>query len=98
MLNNAASYFGIADAAHGGRGSSGLGKTHSRIGLLEMVQVKYVDVDRLPRWPKPRWYGYSAELSAAAGSFIARMSAPTWIERWRNVRGAPGTVFRRGRV
>ncbi len=98
MVNDVASYFGIAEAPHGGRGSSGWGKTHSRIGLLEMVQVKYVDVDRLPRWPKPWWYGYSAELSAAADSFIAWMYAPTWIERWRNVRGALGTVFRRGRV
>ena len=98
MVNDVASYFGIAEAPHGGRGWSGWGKTHSRIGLLEMVQVKYVDVDRLPRWPKPWWYGYSAELSAAADSFIAWMYAPTWLERWRNVRGALGTVFRGGRL
>ncbi|MGO9642312.1 MAG: hypothetical protein ACLP1Y_13535 [Candidatus Acidiferrales bacterium] len=60
---------------------SGWGRTHSRLGLLEMVQVKYVDVDGLPRWPKPWWYGYSAELNAAADSFIAWMYAPWRTER-----------------
>jgi len=98
MVNDVGSYFGIAEAPHGGRGTSGWGRTHSRLGLREMVQVKYVDVDRLPRWPKPWWFGYSANLSAAADSFIAWMYAPRWFERWRNVRGALGMVFRRGRV
>ena len=98
MVNDVASYFAIAEAPHGGRGGSGWGRTHSRLGLREMVQVKYVDVDRLPRWPKPWWFGYSAELSAAADGFIAWMYAPRWYERWRNARGALGLVFRRGRV
>lgn len=74
------------------------GERHLRIGLLEMIRVRCVDVDRLPCWPKPWWYGYSAELSAAADGFIAWMYAPTRIESWRNVRGALGTVSRRGRV
>jgi len=98
MVNDVASYFGIAEAPHGGRGASGWGHTHSRLGLREMVQVKYMDVDRLPRWPKPWWFGYSGELSAAADSFIAWMYAPRWVERLRNLRGALGMVFRRGRV
>jgi succinate-semialdehyde dehydrogenase/glutarate-semialdehyde dehydrogenase len=98
MVNDVGSYFGIAEAPHGGRGASGWGRTHSRLGLREMVQVKYVDVDGLPRWPKPWWFGYSAKLSAAMDGFIAWMYAPRWFERWRNVRRALGMVFRRGRV
>jgi acyl-CoA reductase-like NAD-dependent aldehyde dehydrogenase len=98
MVNDVGSYFGIAEAPHGGRGASGWGRTHSRLGLREMVHVKYVDVDRLPRWPKPWWFGYSEKLSAAADGFIAWMYAPQWYERWRNLRGALGMVFRRGRV
>ena len=47
MINDVGSYYGIAEAPHGGRGASGWGRTHSRIGLMEMVQVKYVDVDWL---------------------------------------------------
>ena len=48
MINDVASYYGIAEAPHGGRGASGWGRTHSRFGFMEMVHVKYVDVDRLP--------------------------------------------------
>src|SRR6266702_8745453 len=48
MVNDAISYFGIAEAPHGGCGASGWGRTHGKAGLLEMVQLKYIDVDRLP--------------------------------------------------
>src|SRR3989475_10883283 len=34
MVNDVASYFGISEAPHGGRGLSGWGQTHSRLGLL----------------------------------------------------------------
>jgi succinate-semialdehyde dehydrogenase/glutarate-semialdehyde dehydrogenase len=98
MINDVASYFGIAEAPHGGRGASGWGRTHSKFGLLEMVQVKYVDVDRLPGWPKPWWYGYSEELGEAADRFLQFLFAPRWRQRWRNARGALKTVLRGDRV
>jgi succinate-semialdehyde dehydrogenase/glutarate-semialdehyde dehydrogenase len=50
MINDVASYYGISEAPHGGRGASGWGRTHSRFGLLEMVHAKYVDVDRRLGW------------------------------------------------
>src|SRR5213082_1472885 len=53
MVNDAISYFGIAEAPHGGCGASGWGRTHGKAGLLEMVQMKYIDVDGLPRRAKP---------------------------------------------
>ncbi len=98
MVNDVASYFGIAEAPHGGRGASGWGRTHSRLGLLEMVQVKYVDVDRLPRWPKSWWYGYNEELGTAADRFLEFMFAPEWRHRWRSARGALRAVFRGHRI
>ena len=52
MINDVASYYGISEAPHGGRGASGWGRTHSRFGFLEMVHVKYIDIDRLPRIAK----------------------------------------------
>ena len=78
MINDVASYYGITEAPHGGPGASGWGHTHSRLGLLEMVQVKYVDVDRLPRIPKSWWFGYTKELAAAAGHFVEALFAPSW--------------------
>ncbi|MGB6979534.1 MAG: aldehyde dehydrogenase family protein, partial [Candidatus Acidiferrales bacterium] len=61
MINDVASYYGICEAPHGGLGASGWGRTHGRLGLLEMVHAKYVDIDRLPRTPKPWWFGYSQD-------------------------------------
>jgi acyl-CoA reductase-like NAD-dependent aldehyde dehydrogenase len=98
MVNDVASYYGISEAPHGGRGASGWGRTHSRLGLLEMVQVKYVDVDRLARQPKSWWYGYDAELAATADAVLDFLFAPSRLARWRSARGALGALFRRQRI
>lgn len=98
MINDVASYYGIAEAPHGGRGASGWGRTHSRFGFLEMVHVKYVDIDRLPRIAKSWWYGYSAELAASADRFVEVLFAPNWKRRMAALRGSRGLVFRRDRI
>ncbi len=101
MVNDVASYYGICEAPHGGPGASGWGRTHSRLGLLEMVQVKYIDVDRLPRIAKSWWFGYTAELAAAAGSFVESLFAPSWTKRFSALtkkHGARGVIFRRNRI
>jgi succinate-semialdehyde dehydrogenase/glutarate-semialdehyde dehydrogenase len=101
MINDVSSYYGIAEAPHGGPGASGWGHTHSRLGLLEMVQVRYVDVDRLPRVPKSWWFGYTEELAVAADSFVESLFASNWRRRLAAAtgkRGARGVIFRRDRV
>ena len=101
MINDVASYYGISEAPHGGSGFSGWGRTHSRLGLLEMVQVKYVDADRLPLYAKPWWYGYSEGFAAAAGSVVELMFAPSWKRRLQAMlgkRGARGLISRRRRI
>jgi acyl-CoA reductase-like NAD-dependent aldehyde dehydrogenase len=101
MVNDVASYYGICEAPHGGPGASGWGRTHSRLGLLEMVQVKYIDVDRLPRIAKSWWYGYTEELTVAAGRFVEALFAPTWKQRLGAMArkgGARGVVFRHNRI
>jgi succinate-semialdehyde dehydrogenase/glutarate-semialdehyde dehydrogenase len=70
MVNDAISCFGITEAPHGGVKASGIGRTHGRYGLEEMVRMKYLDVDLLPRAKKPWWYGYGAGLGEAAGSLL----------------------------
>jgi acyl-CoA reductase-like NAD-dependent aldehyde dehydrogenase len=101
MINDVASYYGIAEAPHGGRGDSGWGRSHSRLGLLEMVQVKYVDRDRLPRTPKSWWFGYTAELASSANAFVESLFAPTWSQRLAAIMrkdGARGVISRRSRI
>jgi succinate-semialdehyde dehydrogenase/glutarate-semialdehyde dehydrogenase len=100
MINDALSYFGICEAPHGGRGASGWGRTHARLGLLELVQVKYVDEDRMASvfGGKPWWYGYSQQLAVATDRFLESLFAPDWRRRLGSVGGALGTVFRSKRI
>jgi succinate-semialdehyde dehydrogenase/glutarate-semialdehyde dehydrogenase len=48
MVNDVVSCFGISEAPHGGVKASGIGRSHGRFGLEEMVRIKYLDSDRLP--------------------------------------------------
>jgi acyl-CoA reductase-like NAD-dependent aldehyde dehydrogenase len=98
MINDVASYYGISEAPHGGRGASGWGRTHSRFGFLEMVHVKYIDRDRLPRIAKSWWYGYSSELAAVADRFVEALFAPSWRRRMAALGGSRRVVFRRDRI
>ena len=70
MVNDSVSCFGISEAPHGGVKASGIGRTHGRFGLEEMVWTKYLDADLLPSVKKPWWYGYGAGLGAAAGGLL----------------------------
>ena len=64
MLNDALSCYGISEAPHGGVKASGIGRTHGRFGLDEMVRLKYVASDRLPRMKKLWWYRYGENFAA----------------------------------
>ena len=94
MVNDAISYFAIAEAPHGGCGLSGWGRTHGKAGLHEMVQPKYVDVDRLPGFEKPWWYRYGSGLERAADSFLQFEFAPGLGRKLRNSGAALRTFFR----
>jgi len=94
MVNDAISYFGIAEAPHGGCGMSGWGRTHGKAGLLEMVQMKYIDVDGLPRRAKPWWYRYGADLEHAADAFLQFEFSGGIGAKLRNARGAMKMFFR----
>jgi len=63
MVNDAVSCFGISEAPHGGFKSSGIGRTHGRFGLEEMVRIKYVASDLLPKMKKAWWYPYGTKFA-----------------------------------
>jgi acyl-CoA reductase-like NAD-dependent aldehyde dehydrogenase len=93
MVNDAISYFAIAEAPHGGCNASGWGRTHGRSGFLEMVQPKYVDVDGLPGKEKPWWYQYNEALGAAADDFL-NFEFGDIGAKLKYARGALKTFFR----
>jgi acyl-CoA reductase-like NAD-dependent aldehyde dehydrogenase len=70
MVNDVISCHGISEAPHGGAKSSGLSRTHGRFGLEEMVRIKYLDSDRLPRIKKVWWYSYGGAFTKQVEAFI----------------------------
>ena len=85
MINDCISYFGICEAPHGGVKASGIGRSHSQLGLLEMVRVKYIDVDLLPRLPKLWWFGYDARAIRLMKGFANFLFARGAVRRARGL-------------
>jgi succinate-semialdehyde dehydrogenase/glutarate-semialdehyde dehydrogenase len=83
MVNDVLACFGISEAPHGGVKASGIGRTHGRFGLEEMVWPKYVDSDRLPRMKKLWWYGYGPTFSDQMSGFVELLFANGLIKRLR---------------
>jgi acyl-CoA reductase-like NAD-dependent aldehyde dehydrogenase len=81
MVNDVVSCFGISEAPHGGLKSSGIGRTHGRFGLEEMVRIKYVDHDRIPGMKKVWWYSYGEGLTRQMEGFLDLQFARS--AKWR---------------
>ena len=81
MVNDCISYFGVCEAPHGGIKASGIGRSRSRLGLHEMVRVKYVDVDLVPQLPKLWWFKYGAKAKKMMDGFLEFLFAPTVTRR-----------------
>ena len=70
MVNDAVSCYGISEAPHGGIKSSGIGRTHGKLGLDEMVRTKYLDVELMAGTRRPWWYSYGSPMVIAAEAFL----------------------------
>jgi succinate-semialdehyde dehydrogenase/glutarate-semialdehyde dehydrogenase len=83
MVNDVISCFGISEAPHGGFKASGIGRSHGQFGLEEMVRVKYLDTDRLPRMKRLWWYGYGEKLTRQMEAFVDLQFAHRTADRLR---------------
>jgi hypothetical protein len=61
---------------------------------MEMVQTKYIDVDRMPRREKPWWFRYGKDVGSAADAFLQFEYAVKFKTRLSNARAALKTIFR----
>jgi len=95
MVNDVVSCFSISEAPHGGVKSSGLGRTHGRWGLDEMVRVKYLDSDLVPRMKKIWWFGYGGEFTGEMQSFLDLIFARPLREKLRAAVRSAGALWRR---
>jgi acyl-CoA reductase-like NAD-dependent aldehyde dehydrogenase len=82
-INDCVSSFGEPTAPWGGVKHSGIGRTHGRAGLREMVQVKYVSRDssrRADLW----WFPYDREMAQVASAANRALHAPSFFTRLKN--------------
>ena len=93
--NDHAYSYGAAQASWGGRGASGFGRTHSKHGLYDVVDVKFVDRDR-GRIPVPWWYPYGAGTADAFRGALEALYGRRLRGAWRE-RGALLALGRRYR-
>jgi acyl-CoA reductase-like NAD-dependent aldehyde dehydrogenase len=98
MVNDVVACFGISEAPHGGVKASGVGRTHGRFGLEEMVRIKYVDSDRLPGIKKVWWYGYGEGFTRQMEGFVDLMFARKLRHRLRGALRSAGSYVRKGRL
>jgi len=92
MVNDVVSCFGISEAPHGGVKASGVGRTHGRFGLEEMVRVKYLDMDRMPGMKKVWWHGYGESFRRQMEGFLDMQFARGMGTRVRGALRAAGIV------
>jgi acyl-CoA reductase-like NAD-dependent aldehyde dehydrogenase len=98
MVNDAVSSFGISEAPHGGVKASGVGRTHGRFGLEEMVRIKYVDWDRMPGVKKLWWYRYGEVFARQMEGFLDLQFAHGWGQRLRGALRSAGMLKRKGQL
>jgi acyl-CoA reductase-like NAD-dependent aldehyde dehydrogenase len=98
MINDVISCFGIVEAPHGGVKLSGIGRTHGKMGLAEMVQVKYVDTDLLPGMPKVWWFGYGDKIRRQMDGFIDLQFGGSWEKKLKGALRAAGLLRRTDRI
>jgi acyl-CoA reductase-like NAD-dependent aldehyde dehydrogenase len=59
MVNEVVYTHGLAQTPWGGVRQSGFGRTHGRLGLLELVSPRHIHVNSLPRLPDLWWFPYT---------------------------------------
>jgi succinate-semialdehyde dehydrogenase/glutarate-semialdehyde dehydrogenase len=79
-INDHLSSFGEPAAPWGGMKWSGIGRTHGLLGLREMVQAKYVSLDR-GRGPELWWYPYDVRFAGLMAEATPALYSTSFLRR-----------------
>ncbi len=80
MVNEVLYTHGIAQAPWGGVKQSGLGRTHGRLGLMEMVAPYHIHTNRLALLPDVWWFGYTPRAAALFRSLARRFATGSALQ------------------
>jgi hypothetical protein len=70
-INDSLYTYSLAQTPWGGVKESGLGRTHGKEGLLEMVRTVHVSTDRFYKIKKPWWYPYNENVNELFKNMVA---------------------------
>lgn len=74
MVNEVLYTHGIAQTPWGGVKLSGIGRTHGRAGLLELVSAQHIHVNRLARLHDLWWFNYTPRAAKLFRGFARRFT------------------------
>ncbi len=80
MVNEVVYTHGIAQTPWGGVKDSGYGRTHGRMGLLELVQPQHIHVNRLPFLPDLWWFRYNPSASKLFGGLASHFTTGSIVK------------------
>lgn len=80
MVNEVLYTHGIAQTPWGGMKQSGIGRTHGRAGLLELVAAQHIHVNRLARLQDLWWFSYTPRASQLFRGFARRFTTGSVLQ------------------
>ncbi len=96
MINEVVYTHAVAQTPWGGVKQSGYGRTHGRLGLLELVSAQHIHVNGVPGIPDVWWFPYTKQAGQLFRSFARRFTTgsvlnsslllPQIIDRLRKLR------------
>jgi succinate-semialdehyde dehydrogenase/glutarate-semialdehyde dehydrogenase len=80
MVNEVLYTHGIAQTPWGGIKQSGLGRTHGRPGLLELVSPQHVHINRIPFFRDFWWFRYTPRAARLFRGFAKRFATGSVLQ------------------
>jgi succinate-semialdehyde dehydrogenase/glutarate-semialdehyde dehydrogenase len=74
---------GIGQTPWGGFKQSGYGRTHGKLGLMELVAPQHIHVNRFTFLPNAWWFGYSENALATFKGFARHFSSGSLLQTMR---------------
>jgi succinate-semialdehyde dehydrogenase/glutarate-semialdehyde dehydrogenase len=80
MVNEVVYTHGIAQTPWGGVKDSGYGRTHGRMGLLELVHPQHIHVNRFSFLPDLWWFRYSSQAGKLFGGLASHFTTGSIVK------------------
>jgi succinate-semialdehyde dehydrogenase/glutarate-semialdehyde dehydrogenase len=80
MVNEVLYTHGIAQTPWGGVKLSGIGRTHGRAGLLELVSARHIHINWLARVHDLWWFGYTPRAAELFRGFARRFTTGSILQ------------------